>query len=174
VENLPMLRVMLADLPVEQPASLVLARRGQPAADKESAPYAGKIGGRGVLTVQATPISRGKFEGEDFDCKRWNMTVKEITKFSNPRLHFLQPGGGVFVQGIRPSGNAADAELDINDIILKIGPTEIKTIADAKKAYETLINDKSLVEKKVLLTIKRGAFTEWKTLDWTRDYLKED
>jgi len=120
------------------------------------------------------PVARGKFEGEDLDCRRWNMTLKEITKFSNPELYFLQPGGGVFIQGVREEGNAADAGLAPGDIILKIGPHPVKTIADAQKAYETLTGDKARTDKRVLVTIKRGAFQHWKTLSWHKDYLQED
>ena len=53
-------------------------------------------------------------------------------------------------------------------------PMTSQIVAAVKKAYETLINDKSLAEKKVLFTIQRGPYTDWKTLDWTKDYLKED
>jgi serine protease Do len=174
VEDLPRLRVMLSDLPMDQPAECTFARSVQkPTAAPTGSPTA-KTGRRTTFKAPITPVTRGQFEGEDFDCKQWNMTVKELTKFSNPRLYFLQPTGGVFVQGIRPSGNAADAGLQVNDIILKIGQWDIKTIADVKKAYQTLINDKSLVEKKALVTIKREAYIDWKRLDWTRDYLKED
>ena len=132
------------------------------------------IGERAAALVRVTPVSRGKFEGEDFDCRQWNLTIKEITKFSNPYLYFLQPSGGVFIQGVRHPGNASDAGLGTNDILLKIGTTEVKTIADVKKAYEALVNDKTLTEKKVLLTIKRGGYINWKTLNWQKDYLKED
>ena len=103
-----------------------------------------------------------------------NMTTKEISKFANPALHFLHPEGGVFIQGIRRPGNASDAGLSRSDIILEIGRKKMKTLKDVKKAYDELIADKKLAEKKVLIKIKRGGFVEWKTLDWQKDYLKED
>jgi len=194
VEHLPALRVTLADLPVDKPARFLVARKGIETPKELLAPAGGaaersgpamlpweyreacltRIGKRGMREIAIQPITRGKFEGEDFDCKRWNVTVKEITKFSNPALHFLQPGGGVFIQGVRHPGNASDAELQYNDIILKIGKWDIRTNADVKKAYETLINDKSLTEKKVLITIKRSGFLDWKILNWQKDYLQED
>ena len=188
VEDLPMLRVMLADLPVEGTAQLLIARKGVKT-DRELLPSPARlvtvaerfrldcipaIGKRGMLVIPFQPITRGKFEGEDFDCKRWNLTVKEITKFSNPSLHFLHPAGGVFIQGVRYPGNASDAELLVNDIILTIGKAEIKTNADVQKAYEALIGDKTLTEKKVLFKIKRNGFIDWKILNWQKDYLQED
>ena len=204
VEDLPALRVLLADLPPDAPTTLLLARKGAPTSAPTSAPstrpgttkagdakiaprpndansannpapaLAGKLGGRKVVTASLTPVTRGKFEGEDFDCRQWNMTVKEITKFSNPRLYFIQPTGGVFVQGVRGPGNAADAGLRPNDVVLKIGKWDIKTIEDVKKAYTALVGDAKRVDKKVLVTIKRDGFLDFKPLSWERDYLQED
>jgi len=208
VEDLPALRVLLADLPPDEPATVIVGRKHKvqptsaPAASGEwtmartmyayatananakhsyvpvlDAPplaFAGQIGGRKVLTVTLKPITRGKFEGEDFDCRQWNMTVKEITKFSNPRLYFIHPDGGVFIQGVRGQGNASDSGLRYNDVVLKIGKRDIKTIEDVKKAYDSLTADAKGVDKKVLITIKRDGFLDWKPLSWEKDYLQED
>ncbi len=175
VEDLPMLRVLLADLAADEESRFLIARRNPASGGKEPPEaYAGKLGGRKVLAVELEPVTRGKFEGEDFDCRRWNLTVKEITKFSNPRLYFLQPTGGVFVQGVRSRGNAADAGLRTNDILLKIDRWDLKTIEDVRKAYETLVQDTRRVDKKALVTIKRDGFLDWKPLSWQKDYLQED
>jgi serine protease Do len=155
VEQLPAIRRILADLPIDKPTLLTISRNGE------------------EIVIPVMPVLKGKFEGEDFELRRWNFTVKEITKFSNPTLHF-QHGDGVFIQGVRYPGNAQDAGLAANDILVKIGQTPIKTIADAKAAYEQLVNDKALADKKVLITIKRGGFQEPKLLDWTKDYMEED
>jgi hypothetical protein len=60
------------------------------------------------------------------------------------------------------------------DIILKIGQTEVKTLKDVKAAYDKLVDDPKRADKKVLITIKRMNRLNWKTLDWTKDYLKEE
>jgi serine protease Do len=156
VEDLPPIRVFLSELPVDQPMDVVVRRAGK------------------QLTFAVAPVIKGKFEGEDFDCRRWNLTVKEITKFSNPGLHYLHPAGGVYIQGVRYPGNAQDAGLRANDIILKIGDKQIKTLKDVEEIYEKLVADKNRPEKKVLITIKRGVYLDWETLDWTKDYLQED
>lgn len=184
VEDLPAIRRMLADLPTDRPAKFLLARRnGEPSnagAVVSAELTAGTVfpselvGGRRVFELTVIPVTRGMYEGEDFDCKRWNMTLKEITKYSNPRLHFLQPGGGVFVRGVREPGNASFAGLQPNDIILKIGEAPVRTLADARKAYETLVGNDKLPDKKVLITIQRGAFLDWIMLNWTTDFLKEE
>ncbi len=205
VENLPAIERMLADLSVDDPVGVVVARKtsasadanvmvresgasdeagtdpnGSPALTVEEAMAISDrvkgwdLGGRKVETFTLTPIIRGKFEGEDFDCKRWNMTVKEISQYKNPTLHYFQPEGGVYIQGVRYPGNASDAGLNEDDVILKIGDTPVKTLDDVRKAYEALVNDKKLVEKKVLITIKRHSRKNWIVLDWSKDYLKEE
>jgi len=151
-EDLPAIRVMLSELAMNRPAAMTVRRQGK------------------EMVLKVTPALKGKFEGEDYDCRRWNMTVKEITKFSNPRLYYMHPAGGVFIQGVRYPGNANDAGLRINDILLKIGRFEIKTIGDVKGAYKALIEDSKLVEKKALVVVKRGSFPQWITLNWTKDY----
>ena len=156
VENLPPIRVGLSELPVGEPARMVVRRAGR------------------EMSFTVTPALKGKFEGEDLDCRRWNMTVKEITKFSNPELFYLHPAGGVYVQGVRYPGNANDAGLRSNDIILKIDDRPIKTLSDVRGAYEKLTADEKRPEKKALVIIKRGVYRDWKTLNWTKDYLQED
>ena len=156
VEDLPPIRVGLSELPVDTPAKMVVRRGGR------------------EKTFTVTPVLKGRFEGEDFDCRRWNMTVKEVTKFSNPELFYLHPAGGVFIQGVRYPGNAGDAGLRRNDIVLKIGEERIKTLGDVERIYRKLTSDDRRAEKKVLISVKRGVYLEWKTLNWQKDYLQED
>jgi serine protease Do len=195
VEDLPRIECFLADLPVgkEPPATTFLVARRQQAGegtsedrqDAGSAPLPrpvsappgvspGDVNGREFLAIEAQPVIRGKFEGEDLDLKRWNMTVKEISKYTNPTLDFLHPEGGVFIQGVRYPGNASDADLRTNDILLKIGDEPIKTLADVKRVYDELVENEDLAEKKVLIVIKRSGRPNWKILDWSKDYLKEE
>ncbi len=156
VEDLPPLRVALSELPVDTPVKMVVRRAGR------------------EETFTIAPVLKGRFEGDDFDCRLWNMTVKEITKFSNPELHYLHPQGGVFVQGVRYPGNAQEAGVQRNDIVLKIGEQPIKTLQDVQRVYEKLTRDPSRPEKKVLLVLQRGVYMDWKTLNWQKDYLQED
>ncbi len=192
VENLPAIERRLARLPVDANTSMLIARKvkgDQPGdanipegfairrAGNVDKPMTGQLPGlgrRSLMVVTLAPALRGKFEGEDLDLKRWNMTVKEISQYKNPTLHFFQPDGGVYIQGVRYEGNASDAGLAQNDIILKIGETKVKTLQDVKAAYDKLIDDPKRADKKVLITIKRQNRLNWKTLDWAKDYLKEE
>ncbi|MFP4140187.1 MAG: trypsin-like peptidase domain-containing protein [Phycisphaerae bacterium] len=201
-EELPAIERWLADLPANQEVTLYIARKQAdrdantpssaqsepPGEPREVIRYGGPaqgqktdrvitpkdLGGRALYAIRLDPSVRGKFEGEDLDLKRWNMTVKEISQYKNPTLHFFQPDGGVYIQGVRYEGNASDAGLAQNDIILKIGETKVRTLQDVKAAYDKLINDPKRADKKVLITIKRQNRLNWKTLDWAKDYLKEE
>ncbi len=192
VENLPAIERRLARLPVDANTAMLIARKvkaDEPAdanlpagwalrpTEANEALITGRLNGfgrRSLMVVTLAPALRGKFEGEDLDLKRWNMTVKEISQYKDPTLHFFQPDGGVYIQGVRYEGNASDAGLARNDIILKIGETKVQTLQDVKAAYDKLINDPKRADKKVLITIKRQNRLNWKTLDWAKDYLKEE
>jgi len=159
VEELPSLYWRLADLPPDQEVDISYRRRGQ------------------IYQTKLTPALKEKFEGEDFDCRRWNMTVKEISKFINPDLYF-QHQKGLFVQAVRYPGNAANAGIRRDDIILKVGDTldnmqQIDTLADMKKIYEQIISDENR-EKKILIEILRDGLPQPIVLDYRKDYDEED
>jgi serine protease Do len=155
VEDLPAVRKVLAELPPGRPAPFRV-RRGEPPRED---------------TVEVTPSLKGKLEGDDFDCARWNMTVKEISKFGNPYIAFYRPEG-VFVQGVKDEGNAAECGLQPFDILLRVNGQEIRTLAGAKAAYQALVAD-AAHEKKVLLEILRKGTRQFVVLDYARDRKKE-
>jgi len=123
------------------------------------------------VQVKITPGQKGLSEGEDFDCRRWNMTLKEINKDRTPQLYYLKDKG-VFVQGIRYPGNAASSGLGRRDIILTIDKESILTIADVKRVYERIIKDEKR-EKKVVVEVLRSGLRNWVVLDYRRDYEQE-
>jgi serine protease Do len=152
-ENLPAVRRTLGLLPKHQPVEIQFLRQGE------------------TLTCQLTPREKGRVEGEELDCPRWDFTVKQINQFDNPELYFHRKAG-VFIFGIRDPGNADNAGLHAKDIILKIGPKEVATLDDIKAIHaEALANVTE--EYRVLLTVLRNGLMRQVVLDFSRDYEKE-
>ena len=152
-EMLPAIWRRLADLAIDEPVTVRFLR------------------GAETRETTVTPEEKGKLEGEDFDCRRWNMTVKEINKYRTANLYFLKQKG-VYIQGIKYPGNAASSGLGRRDIILKIDNTPVETIADVQAIYERLIQDEQR-EKKVMFEILRSGLRKWIVLDYRRDYEEE-
>jgi serine protease Do len=152
-EMLPAIWCTLANLEVDKPVSMQLQR--------------------GSETIQATvtPEEKGALEGEDLECRRWNMTVKEINKYRTPRLYF-QRQKGVYIQGVKYPGNAASSGLGRRDIILKIDNKTVETIEDVRQIYESMVQDEQR-EKKAMFEILRGGLRKWIVLDYRRDYEEE-
>ena len=147
--DLPGVERRFADLPVGAPAELALQRGGR------------------ALALAVTPSLKGSQEGEDFECKRWDLTVKEITKFSDPFLHF-QRARGVYVQGIKFNGNARASGLAANDILLEIAGRSIDTLKDVREAYDQVLKlEKG--KRKVLVRLLRMGYRRLAVLDFEKD-----
>lgn len=154
VEELPGIHRRLAYLPIDKEATFVVLRDGA------------------EVAVPFQPALKGKVEGDDFDCRRWNMTVKEINKHKDPTLYFYHKEG-VYIQGVRYPGNAMEAGIRGRDVILKVDGKPVKTLADISKIYEEVLADEGR-EKKVPFELMRKRFRKWAVLDYTKDYDKED
>ncbi|MGH9391562.1 MAG: S1C family serine protease, partial [Vicinamibacteria bacterium] len=113
--DLPAVERRFADLPIGKPARLDILR------------------GSETLSVQLSATSKGKQEGEDFECKRWDMTVKEITKFSDPFLYFMRPRG-IYVQGVKFNGNARMSGFMNMDILVQAGDRPVESLKDVREA----------------------------------------
>lgn len=152
-EDLPTIRRLLGLLPKGEPAKIDLIR------------------GDGPLSVELTPRKKGKVEGEELDCPRWDFTVKAINQFDNPRLYFHRKEG-VFVFGIKYPGNAANSGLEREDIILEIDGKAVKTLDEVRSLHGAAIEN---VEQKhrVVLTILRDGMLRQVVLEFSRDYEKE-
>ncbi len=110
------------------------------------------------------PIRKEKYEGEDFECKEWNITLKQINRFKNSDIYFFNKEG-VFIQGINYADAAGNSGVQINDVILKIDGKIVKDIDAAKKIYEETIAD-TMREKKILIEVQRGAYNLWFALQY--------
>jgi serine protease Do len=152
--DLPAVERLFAKLPLNAPAVLDVQR------------------GVESLRVPLVPAVKGKQEGDDFECKRWDLTVKEITKFSDPVLHFQRPRG-VYLQGVKFRGNAQTAGLMPQDVLLQIGERPIETLRDVREAYEASLRlEKG--RRKVLVRLLRQGYRRAVVLDFEKDSEKLD
>ena len=152
-EDLPAIRHLFGSLPKNEPARFELIRNGK------------------QMFLDVTPRQKGDVEGEEFDCPRWDMTVKTINQFDNAGLFYYRREG-VFVFGIKYPGNASSSGLQESDILLKIGSQKIKTLDDLKKTYEQAI-DKIDQDNRILVTVLRNGLMRQVVLEFSRDYEKE-
>jgi serine protease Do len=150
--DLPAVERRFAALPIDAPAVLDVQRGGE------------------TLSVTLTPASKGKQEGEDFECKKWDMTVKEITKFSDPFLHFQRPRG-VFIQGVKFAGNARSSGFTNFDIITQIGDRPVESLKDVRDAYDAFVKlEKG--KRKLLFRVIRMGYRRLVVLDFEKDMEK--
>ncbi len=152
-EDLPRIRRKIALLPTSKPIKLDVVREGE------------------QIELELQPRAKGDVEGKELDCPRWDLTVKAVNQFENPNLYFHRKKG-VFVYGVRHPGNASDAGIYHDDIILKIGDRSIESLEDVKKAHAEALEN--MEEKsRVLFTILRNGLMRQVVLDFSRDYERE-
>ena len=152
-ENLPAVRLRLALLPKHEVTTLTIQR------DEE------------MMEFEITPREKGEVEGEELECPRWNMTIKEINQFDNEDLYFYREKG-VFIFGTKYPGNAAKAGLRESDIIIKIGDQEVETLDDVQAAYDAAMENID-EEHKIKITVLRGGSRRGEILDFSKDYERD-
>lgn len=152
-EDLPGVRSWLGRLPVGTPVSIEIQR------------------GDERLVLQVTPSEKGKVEGEEYDCRRWDMTVKTINRFDNPSLHFHREEG-IFIYAVKPEGNASRAGVQPNDIIVKIDGREVRTLDEIRAIHRAAL-DNIATQHRTVLTVLRNGLTRQVVLDFLRDFEKE-
>jgi serine protease Do len=152
-EDLPGIRSMLADLAAGERADLVLRR------------------GSEIVTAGLTPRRKGKVEGDDFDCKDWNMTVKAINEFATPELHYFKKKG-VYIQGVKRPGNAAEAGLSVGDILLEIEGTPVESLEELGGLYGEAASDEER-PKRVKIIVLRSGLPRQVVLDYSTKYERE-
>ena len=151
--DLPEIRWFLGDLQVEKPSVFVVERDGKP------------------MDLSIVPRDKGKVEGEDYDCERWDFTVKEINEFDTPSLFYYKKQG-VYVQGTQYPGNGRNAGLREGDIIVSIDKTPISSLAEMKKVYNAILEDNAR-EKKMVIDLLRSGTPRIVVLKYDMNYDKE-
>jgi len=152
-EDLPAVRRLIGLLPKNQPVRIGLRR------------------GKKAMTVNLVPREKGKVEGDQLDCPRWDFTVREINQFDNPELYFHR-NRGVFVYGVKQPGNADRAGLRRLDILLKIGGNEVTTLDDVKQLHQAAL-DAIDARHRVIVTVLRNGLVRQAVLDYLRDFEKD-
>ncbi len=155
-EDIPGINLLLSELPIGEPVNMEL-RTGL---------LHSSAGETRVSVV--TPMEKGLVEGDDFDCRRWNMTIKAINEFATPMLHFFKPKG-VYIQAVKHPGNAASAGLKKGDIIEAIDGEPVNDFETCKKIYERIVADENR-EKKVVFTVSRAGLKNFQVLDYAPRY----
>ena len=152
-EDLPAIRLDAGPAAQAHDARIGLVRQNQP------------------VTVSLAPREKGKVEGEELDCPRWDFTVKAINQFDNPDLYFYRKAG-VFVYGVKSPGNAASVGLQTQDILVSIDGKDIASLDDVKAIHAEAIKNVQ-TNHRVLVNILRNGLLRQIVLDFARDYQKE-
>jgi serine protease Do len=148
-EDLPEIRWTLADLPDGRPAELEVERDGK------------------TVTLSLTPDLCEGCDGLGFDAARWNATFQAVSRERVPDLAFHR-ASGVYVLGVKFPGNAADAGLRENDLILTVDRKPVADLGALSVAYQRSIDD-GRPRKVALLEILREGRRTFLALDLERD-----
>jgi serine protease Do len=120
-EELPLIRKTISEIPVGNKILFQIQR------DNKN------------IEIELITDLRGKFEGNEFECEEWGLSVKEIT----PRIakNFkLKDSNGVLVSGVRRGSLADDGEIYRGDIIRQIDEQTIISLDQFKKIYGSLVS----------------------------------
>ncbi len=128
-EELPKIRKMISEIPVGTEISINFSQDG-----KNS-------------TVSMRTSLRGKFDGNEFECANWGLSVKEITPRIVKNLR-LENSEGVLVSGVRIGSPAHDAEVYRGYVIKYIDDTPVKNMDQFQTLYERM---KDIPEKGIML-----------------------
>jgi serine protease Do len=123
------------------------------------------------VAVEVTPREKGRVEGEELECPRWDFTVKAINRFDNPDLYFHRPEG-VFIYGVKFPGNAAQSGLVQQDILMQVDGVEVKSLTDVKQIHTKAIENLSS-RHRIRVTLLRNGELRQVVLDFSRQYDKE-
>jgi serine protease Do len=138
-EELPSIYKKIADTPVGESVTLLIARGGE------------------ELTLGATTQEQDESSSSEMDCGSWGFTARGITR--ELALEFSLPDQrGVFVAGVKPNGPAFQARLFPGDRIVAVGIDEISDLESLRAVYRA--RDEAR-EEKVMLTVMRRHSRRW-------------
>lgn len=122
-EELPPVRLLIANLPIHSKISFTLQNGGK------------------TKTIELFSDKQGKFSGNEFECTKWGLSVKEITARIKKNFQ-LKSMSGVLVSGVRRGSPAAEAGVVRGYVLHKIDNQSIRNLKDFKERYARLSKDK--------------------------------
>jgi serine protease Do len=118
-EELPRIRKLISEIPVNARVVIHYIRSGK------------------KQTTILYSEQRGKFEGTEFECGDWGLSVKELTPRIIKNLN-LKEKEGILVSGVRLGGLAHEAEVFRGSVITHIDAYKIKNLDQFKERYARL------------------------------------
>jgi S1-C subfamily serine protease len=152
-EDLPAVRRFIGLLPKHQKVTIDFLRGDKP------------------MTVELEPREKGKVEGAELDCPRWDLTVREINQFDNPDLFFYRDKG-VFIYGVKAPGNAGAAGLRPQDVVVKIDGKDVAALDDVRAIHKQSLEGLK-TKTRAIFSVLRNGLVRQVVLDYSRDYSKE-
>jgi S1-C subfamily serine protease len=131
-EELPKIRKFVSEIPVNSNIKLKYLRTGE---KNET----------NLITEK-----RGKFEGNEFECGTWGLSVKELTPRIIKNLN-LTDKNGVLVSGVTAGSPADEADIFRGYVIRDVDNVKINDLDQFKEVYE---NFKTLPLKGRMLQLK--------------------
>ncbi len=101
------------------------------------------------VNIEVEVARQPKVKADEYETD-FGFTVKEITD-AIYRLYMLDDKEGVLVSFVEVGGVASTAQLEEDDIIIKVENFEIENLDEFKKSLEQVKD-----EKQIMLTVKRG------------------
>jgi len=116
-EELPKIRKYISEIPVKSNIVIKYIRKS----DK----YETKL----------VTIKRGKFEGNEFECDTWGLSVKELTPRIIKNLN-IKDNKGVLVSGVISGSPADEADIFRGYVITEVDDIKITDLDQFKEVYE--------------------------------------
>jgi len=138
-EELPKMRLLIANLPIHSLMRFTLLESGK------------------KKTVQLLSVRQGKFNGNEFECADWGLSVKEITPRIRRNFQF-KSAQGVLVSGVRRGSPAAESGVRRGYVISKIDGQPVKDLPDFKKKYAAFGKNTAKAHLLFLQFSKRNRF----------------
>jgi serine protease Do len=130
-EDLNKFQFLVSQTKVGKPAQIKIVRYGTP------------------MNLEVEIASQPKVKADEYETD-FGFTVKEITD-AIYRMYMLDDKEGVLVSFVEVGGVASTAQLEEDDIIIKVENFEIKNLDDFKESLKQVKD-----EKQIMLTVKRG------------------